>query len=533
MYKPASLKCRPDVLVFAIMALALALRLWGITWGLPERTDLHPDEHDYVVGHALEVAHQIHLVIHGDEPLTVGTFDPVFLNYPSFLLYLISFFYGLLHAVGLVSQQWGAYLMGRLFSAAFGTATVFVAMLMAREAGARWSGQLLAALWMALLPLHVWDSHVAVTDVTMTFWVACTLWASLRLLRTGRWRDYAMSGIFLGLAVGSKYTAAMVAVAIIAGALLSGRSLANTFPGLVVAAVSSVAACFLVTPYSFIRVGDVLAAMQFEHRHTIGHHFGFSLPADGPQYRRYIYQLAAAWPFSLGVVLYAAALAGTIRAAIRFNRAHAVLLIFFAVFFGVTGHWYFVPLRYYLPLLVIGVVFAGMWMGEWVDSESAWRRRTGVAAVLVTLAYTSVFTFQTTSRYGNDTRVQAEAWIDTALPRGTTLITCGWDRYMALPEDEARIPVLRGDEKAFWDSSKIGGPHVFEISSLHFDRNYRHGNEPYIRKYEALRDPAGSFRLAARFQTSFLNRDFYGRLDPMFRGYFVSPTLEFYERKEK
>ncbi|MGH7899123.1 MAG: hypothetical protein ACREQQ_14300 [Candidatus Binatia bacterium] len=33
-----------------------------------------------------------------------------------------------------------------------------------------------------------------------------------------------------------------------------------------------------------------------------------------------------------------------------------------------------------------------------------------------------------------------------------------------------------------------------------------------------------------RFDGEFLNRSFYRRLDPMFAGYFVSPTVEFYAK---
>jgi len=531
MYKLSSSNRRGTVTLFAVLAAAVALRLWGLFWGLPGRTDLHPDEHDYVVGHALEVAHKVNMVLAGSEPFTVKTLDPVFLNYPSFLIYLISFVYGLLHALGIFAYQWQAYAVGRLLSACFGAATVYVALLMAREAGANRTGQLLAALWMALLPLNVWESHVAVTDVTMTFWVACTLWASMRLVRAGAWRDYLVAGVFLGLSVGSKYTAAMAAVAIVAGALLSGRPLRNTIPGLAAAAAVSVAACFLVTPYSFIRLGEVLAAMQYEHKHTIGHHFGFSLPAKGPQYQRYIYQLVAAWPFSLGVPLYAAAVAGTIWAAVRLNRARAVLLVFFGVFFGVTGHWFFVPLRYYMPLLVAGVVFAGVWLGEWLESVSPWRRVVALSAAGATLVYTMVFTFQTTARFCDDTRMQAGRWIDETCQPGTRILTCGWDRYMGLPSDEQKILVRRGDETSFWYEFRRHRFNLIEISSLNYERHYRHDNTKYASKYDALRDPAGNFRLAAKFESTFINRDFYGRLDPMFKGYFIAPTIEFYEPK--
>ena len=38
--------------------------------------------------------------------------------------------------------------------------------------------------------------------------------------------------------------------------------------------------------------------------------------------------------------------------------------------------------------------------------------------------------------------------------------------------------------------------------------------------------------LHRQFDGEFLNRDLYARLDPMFAGYFVSPTIEIYARND-
>ena len=62
---------RSPLLLAGIVALGAAVRIWGLMWGLPSRSDLHPDEHDYVIRHALEVS--------------FARPDPGFINYPSFL----------------------------------------------------------------------------------------------------------------------------------------------------------------------------------------------------------------------------------------------------------------------------------------------------------------------------------------------------------------------------------------------------------------------------------------------------------------
>ena len=95
-----------------ILAVGLAFRLWGLAWGLPERTDLHPDEHDYVLEHALH--------------LSFAHPDPGFLNYPSFLMYLISLTFGGLCRLHLImGEEWQAYIVGRMWVALFSTATAW------------------------------------------------------------------------------------------------------------------------------------------------------------------------------------------------------------------------------------------------------------------------------------------------------------------------------------------------------------------------------------------------------------------------
>jgi hypothetical protein len=72
---------------------------------------------------------------------------------------------------------------------------------------------------------------------------------------------------------------------------------------------------------------------------------------------------------------------------------------------------------------------------------------------------------------------------------------------------------------------------LIEISSLQYLRWQRHGIKDYVAMYDHLRHNPESFELVAKFDMPFLNRDFYGWLDPMFRSYFVAPTIEFYRHK--
>jgi 4-amino-4-deoxy-L-arabinose transferase-like glycosyltransferase len=149
-------------LLLAILALALALRLAGIAWGLPY-SFINVDE-STVVPKAFAAAS--------------GHPNPQFFFYPSFYFYLTGALYVLaapvwwvlgngnfLSETSFVVDPGPYFLLGRLLSAGMGTASVYLLYRLGRDAFGRPAG-LLAALSLAVVPLHVAYSHMAVTDVT-------------------------------------------------------------------------------------------------------------------------------------------------------------------------------------------------------------------------------------------------------------------------------------------------------------------------------------------------------------------------------
>jgi hypothetical protein len=380
-----------------------------------------------------------------------------------------------------------------------------------------------------LLPLHVWESHFAVTDVVMTFWILVALVLSVRLLRRGRLRDYVLTGAVIGLGIASKYTAALVGICPLVALLFARRPPPATLLGLCALGAAALVACFAGTPFSFLHFGQFREAMSYEYGHVHSLHYGFSLPAYGWQYHKYVYELFAGFPFSLGFALYACVAAGTLWALFHLRRELVVVLAFAVPFFVIVAHWTFTPLRYQMPIVLLGAVLAGLWQGAWLESESKGRRRAAAAAVAVTLVYTALFTISTTARLRHDTRIEAGHWIDETLKPGQRLLFCGYSPYLALPNDP-RIGVIALNEASI---TKLAGRADFdlvEITSLLYWRYQRHHHPAFEPAYHRFRSGETGFRLVKRFEGEFLNRDLYQRLDPMFGGYFVSPTLEFYTR---
>jgi 4-amino-4-deoxy-L-arabinose transferase-like glycosyltransferase len=509
----AQIRRRQLLIAAGLLLVAAALRFWGITWAAPQRIDLHPDEMEHVMSHALAVS--------------LADPDPKFLNYPSFLIYAIAIANGLLGRLGWVTEAWQSYVVARSIVAAFGALTAPAAFWLGFEIAGSVGAAALAGLWVALLPLHVWESHFAVTDIVMTFWITVALAVSVRLLRSARSADYLLTGAVIGAGIATKYTAALVGISPLIATALAARPMGITLRNLLGLGLAALIVCFLGTPFSFLHFSEFRADMAFEYAHVRSLHYGFSLPAVGWQYHKYVYEVFAGWPFSLGLALYAAAAAGGAWAVVRPRRETVVVLGFALLFFAIVGRWTFKPLRYQLPVLVIAAVYAGLWQGSWIESGRRWQRLVGAVAAIVTLLYTATFTIQTTARFRNDTRIQAARWLDRTLQPGQRLLVIGNEHYAAFPND-LRIAVKNRNEAFIGRLAQRTDFDLAEITSMHYWRHERHRHHLFFPAYENLRNGGTSLELVKRFEADFLNRDFYRRLDPMFGGYFISPTLEFY-----
>jgi 4-amino-4-deoxy-L-arabinose transferase-like glycosyltransferase len=172
----------------AILALAAALRLVGIEYGLPFGGLLNPDEQN-IVPRAWAMAH-------GAGP------DPHWFDYPTLLLYVLAPF-----------QAWQdepSYLTARLIVVAFGVAAVAAAWWLGRAAYGKTAG-LVAAAAVAVETIGVAYSHMAVTDVPMTALIA----VSLAFAVTGR---LELAGLAAGLAASAKYPAVFLVVPLVVAA---------------------------------------------------------------------------------------------------------------------------------------------------------------------------------------------------------------------------------------------------------------------------------------------------------------------------
>jgi len=111
------------------------------------------------------------------------------------------------------------YVAGRLVSVLFAALLVFIVYRASRKLYGENAG-LIAALFTALSPALVVNSHFLSVDVTMSFFVFLTMLFAARILSSGELKWYVLAGICAGLAAQSKYNAALVALAVPVAGLL-------------------------------------------------------------------------------------------------------------------------------------------------------------------------------------------------------------------------------------------------------------------------------------------------------------------------
>jgi hypothetical protein len=510
-----------------VIGVALGFRLWGITWGFP-RLDLNPDEN---------------LVLRTALKMTWADPNPHFYNYCGFIFHLSFLTSELLRALGFVLDDATRLLTHRLWSVAWGTATVPLVYFIARRIGGSARGALLGAAFMAILPLNVWESHFGTTDAPLLFWMTASLYVSLGFAERPGWRPALVAGLLTGFAAGTKYPGAFGAVPFVAAAgvaLYTGRltgwrapiRLAAGFGG------AAIAGSFLVSPYSYIDARQTIDTFLFELANVEYGHFGFDLNVPGWQYRPYVYEFAAAFPFAFGLPLALLLYASMTWFAWRPAASRIVPLAFVAVFFGITGSWRFVPVRYFMPLFPIGIIAVGLFLDALIQRRrsAGWSLAAGVAA------YTILFTATTTHRFRDDTRLASARWAENALPPGSIVLLAHarLRSYSPLPDPE-RLPTravsLRELERTaaaykrqFAEEGTAATRRVYiATSGLEFLRYYRSGVPESIETWDEIRKNPEKYRPLQAFEAWFLNVRFYAALDPMFASYFVSPRIEYYE----
>lgn len=233
--------------LFLILLIGLSLRVYGVTYSLPTAERMN-----YYFPEGVEKASADELYVfgmlgtmHPDEVDMLGVisnmnpakldFNPHFFSYGGCLFFFILAFFlkiASLFKVFILTPMKEFYfqnvwefakmfLVGRVMVAMFGVASIFMVYRIAKSLYDDKKIAILSAMFIAILPWHVFLSHIMIPDIPATFWTTVTIFCSVKLFQTKRLKWYVLAGAACGLAAGTKLYGLISIFAIITAHLIS------------------------------------------------------------------------------------------------------------------------------------------------------------------------------------------------------------------------------------------------------------------------------------------------------------------------
>jgi len=411
------------LVVLACAAVALALRLYGVTWGLPA-TNYNPDEVP-ILNRALAFA--------------TGDLNPHNFLYPTLYFYALFVWEGLFFAAGWVSGVYESaaafqdaffvdptahFAAARALAAVSGTLMVWVTY----RIGARLYGAAVglgAALFTAVAPLAVRDAHYVKLDVPAALVAALTMAAVARLVadRTGAERrgPWIQAGLLAGLTASTHYYAVFIVCAIGAAAFAmaadTGRWRA-TARLLAWAAGASVVGFFIGTP--FLLVEPATAVPDFAELRKVNIDRAVSA-SSGPfvslgPYLHLIGSEVMGWP-----VAWAAGV-GFVLALVTDWRRGLVLAAMPLAFLAFVSNT--VPMTRYLNVLVPFLAVAASFAVVGIGALAGRLRGPVMATVMLAAAIPGLVMSVQWDRFllTDDTRTLAYRYVAREIPSGASVL---------------------------------------------------------------------------------------------------------------
>ena len=354
------------IVLAVVLVVACFLRLYGLNWD--DGQWIHPDERQILMvvdGHlALPSSDQLGTLLTPESPL-----NPVFHAYGALPLYTLK-------ALQLATaDRLPLHILARLLSVAFDCGTVAVTYLLAAALVGSWWG-VLAALLVAVSPVHVQLAHFYTVDTVLAFWTVLGAWLGVRLAATGKRRWGVGLGVVAGLAAATKLVGAGLLLFLWLGwyVSMSQQHEAPSWPRRILLAtrrslaglVAALASFAVADPYAIIDYGTFLHEMGGQALMARGDpRFPFTLQYAGtpPYLYPFIQNVTRGWGIGVGILVWGGLLWGIVRTIRSWRRPQPWLLLagWCVVFFGVIGAWHTKFPRYLLPLMpLLCVLVAGM-----------------------------------------------------------------------------------------------------------------------------------------------------------------------------
>jgi 4-amino-4-deoxy-L-arabinose transferase-like glycosyltransferase len=441
------------LLLGGVLALGLAVRLWGIDKGLPH--SYYPDE--------------AHLV---KRSLSFGSGDlnPRWFHKPAFYMYILFFEYGCYYAVGRLAGAWSSvgdfavgyildpgpfYLIGRLSGVLFGLATIWVVFRIGERRFERDSG-LLGALLLALTCGAVASCQDVKEDIPAGFFATLSMLLLLKV-PDGSSKYAYFSAVAAGMGYAVKAYPIVMLVPILAAVFLRAwderasllRAALGALRASALVLLCFTLAFFACAPFSLLDpLGRESTFFNFERAYMalqkiLGH--AVEATPDAHYTNRvgiwgglldYLAVLLS--PSGMGPVIGSVSLLGLVYVLLRGGRK-GLLLCLYPLAVGaasVVTYPGYASTRHQVPMYPI-LALCGAMLVLWLARLAASRARLVHALYFAALLHPLVVIGSFAVENGKEeTRNVAKKWIEANIPAGTRIL-----------QDENGPPLLLGEER--------------------------------------------------------------------------------------
>ncbi|MCA9859033.1 MAG: glycosyltransferase family 39 protein, partial [Thermomicrobiales bacterium] len=438
--------------LLGIMVLAALLRFTGQNWDNGQY--LHPDER-FITTIATAI----------QQPSSIGQFFDSATNPANPYLYNGTYIYGTfpLYLERIYGELTGHtvygdfHLAGRTMSAVFDLVTVFFLFLIGRRLFNEKVG-LLASLLYALSVLPIQLSHFSMFDLIASTLCVLAFYFALRANDNGRWWEFVLAGIMVGLAVASKLSALPIA-AVLALPLIEqlrvngpdafwnrkGRTGLPVLLGCLLAGLMAFWALRITQPFMFdgpgllgLSINPQWSADVSYWRHVQSGEFDGNPSTQWANRTPIVFILKNFVLWGVGPVLGVVSLLALGLAVVRVLTARrwpptwqlfiiawpAFHLFYYGIGF-IKAMRYTVAAYPFMALLAAGLLYE-----VWGYVGKRWPRYSwaGLIPIVLVIVPTALWAFAFTSIYTNtQTRIAASEWIYANIPEGTPTLHEHWD----------------------------------------------------------------------------------------------------------
>ena len=339
---------------------------------------------------------------------------------------LISTLYGLLFEV----TDTTVIIVLRLISISATLVTAVVAGAMAKRHYSQEVGITSAALTLSTPLIYRWSIEIH-PDLLQLCFLTCSLYAITELSHTFSLRSVSLSGLFAGLAMGTKYGGAFllptITLALVLGTpggLAAAFQSRRFWTGSVVAAVSFCTAYAVTNPYAILNLSALVQDLSFAGRIVSDQEEGGGVG--------WIWMLLDP---TLGVVILlgvTALFTAIWRRDWAASRCTACLMFWTTTYLGfLLLNVRFIAGQYLLPLIPALAILAGARIEEFVKGTKRGRILAISAIVTVQIAYAVPILATRTRGESDNPVIAAGLWLSESYDAETTVL---YDAYAYVPE---------------------------------------------------------------------------------------------------